>query len=184
MEDYSVVANGTYKARAIDGVLCKTSTGKEQVAIRFQLLAEGYGGIEVTWFGFFTPKTERRTLDALDYMGWDGEDISELAGIGQNEVEIVIENEVYQDKKNSKVRWVNRVGGGGLGGFEALPPNEAQSFAQRLRGATLAAKREREATGDVAAAPAPEPAKSVQPFGSRKGDQGDWLETSEDSPPF
>ena len=142
-----MIPDGTYRARAAEAKLCETSTGKEQVAVQFELLEDELGGVRVTWFGFFTEKTEKRTLEALFYCGWDGNNLEELNGVGKNEVEIVIETETYEGKRRNRVRWVNKIGGGGLGFVKPLEPSRAKNFSERMRGAILAAKREMEADG-------------------------------------
>jgi hypothetical protein len=130
--------NGRYRARAVQGVLGRTSKGTEQVAVEFQLYdAEGVPGASITWFGYFSDATFERTIESLRHCGWVGDDLSDLTGIDSNEVSLVIENEEYQGKLYPKVRWVNAPGGG-VALREQLSATEAKSFAQRMRSRILA----------------------------------------------
>lgn len=132
------IPDGRYRARGIEAALGKTSTGKEQVAVLFQLMdAEGNPTNTITWHGYFTEKAWERTVESLRNCGWEGDDISDLSGVDRNEVSLVIEAEEYQGAWTSKVKWVNAPGSG-LALKDQLQPHEAQSFAQQMRGKILA----------------------------------------------
>lgn len=47
----NMIPNGTYRARATDAQLGETSTGKEQVAIGFELLQPGFEGQFIPYYG-------------------------------------------------------------------------------------------------------------------------------------
>ena|ERR1051326_2108102 len=132
----SEIANGRYRARPVSWALGRTSTGKEQVAVEFELMdADGVVGPHITWFGYFTDDTWERTVESLRHCGWQGDDLSELSGLDQ-EVSVVIENEEYKGKRYPKVRWVNAPGSG-LALKEQLSPQEAKEFASSMRGRIL-----------------------------------------------
>lgn len=144
-----MIPEGRYKARAIDGGLGETSDGNPQVAVRFGLLDEGHEGEEITWFGSFSKnkgngaKTPlERTIESLRTCGWEGDDLSDLRGITDCEVSLVIAHEEYpkgSGKVSAKVKWVNRTGGLAL----KAPMNEtsAKAFAARMKGEVIAASR-------------------------------------------
>lgn len=134
-----MIEKGTYTAKAIDWKLGLTSTGKEQIAVLFRL-EDGRG---ITWYGYFTEKTTERTLDALEHMGWDGEDIANPVGLDRNEVRLVIDHEVSEQDGNTyaRVKWVNRMGG--LTVKEELAGGALQSFKQRMQGAVMARRQKR-----------------------------------------
>jgi hypothetical protein len=140
--------NGVFAARAEAAQLTKTSKGDPQVLVVFEILSPGpQQGSKIGWYGFFTPKTQERTLEALYACGWHGPDLTDLSGVGDREVEIVVEEEEYQGKVRSKVRWVNVPGRGA--NISPLPVNEATAFAARMKGlaakvAQDVAKREKE----------------------------------------
>lgn len=133
---------GTYKARAIEGALGLTSTESEQVAVRFAITQGPHQGDEITWYGFFTEKTIDRTLESLRYMGWAGDDLSELNGIDKNEVSLVIEHEERdfngEMKTVARVRWVNSGGGGLKNKLEGAP---LKAFAARMKGHVVAQRQ-------------------------------------------
>lgn len=144
--------NGTYRARAVAGGLGETSTGKEQVGVDFQLLDPAFEGQHITWFGYFTDKTQESTIRTLRTCGWNGDDLTDLSGIDANDVHLVIENEEYEGKWRPRVRWVNPVGGLAL--RSAMEPNKARAFAAKMRGAIAAvdqASGERRAPAKVSA---------------------------------
>jgi hypothetical protein len=144
---------GKYKAVPIDGGLGETSTGKEEVAVSFELLAEELKGERITWYGYFTDGTVDSTIKALRACGWKGTNAVELldwkkAVSAPTEVELVIEPEAQQkDGKpvvdaqgnvvmRARVRWVNPVGRNGL--REPLAVDKAAAFADRMRAKLVA----------------------------------------------
>lgn len=135
----SEIGDGIYRARAVAGQLGETSTGKEQVAVEFELMdSEGVIGPRITWFGYFTEKTTESTFRALRTCGWMGDDLSNLQGIETNEVSLVIQNETWEGKTRPKVQWVNAPGGNGMGLKAPLAPDRAKSFAAKMRAAVRA----------------------------------------------
>lgn len=132
-----MIEKGTYTAKAVEWKLGVTGTGKEQIAVLFQL----EDGSQITWYGYFTEKTTERTLDSLEYMGWDGVDISNPVGLDRNEVRVVIDHEVSEQdgKTYARVKWVNQMGG--LAVKEELTGGALQSFKQRMQGAVMARRQ-------------------------------------------
>lgn len=132
------IQDGTYRARAVGAALGETKGGKEQVAVEFELLTDDLTpGQRITWFGYFTEKTTARTIESLRICGWTGSDLTDLEGIGANEVELVVENEEWEGKTRAKVQWVNKAGGG-LSLAAPLSADKAKAFAARMKGAVLA----------------------------------------------
>lgn len=91
------------------------------------------------WSGWLTDLAVDGTLKSVtEALGWDGTDLSELNGTGNfvgKEVWVVLEEETYQDKVQTRVRWLNKVGGGGA----QIPfaPEKAQALSDRLKGRVL-----------------------------------------------
>lgn len=143
-----MIPAGTYSAIAVKAELGETSTGKEQVGVEFEITTAGeHTGNRITWYGFFTEKTEKRTLESLRICGWVGNDITNLStvGIAAPVVEIVVEHDTYNGKTSAKVAWVNR--GGGLSMKNQLSPEKKRAFAARLRGPLAAIDQELKASG-------------------------------------
>lgn len=134
---------GTFKARGIEGALGYTSGGNEQVAVRLRIVEGDEAGHEITWHGYFTEKTTERTLESLRHLGWKGDDLFDLSGIDANDVSIVVEEEEYDGKLQSKVRWINAAGG--LAMKERMSEGDAKRFAQRMKGAAVASRQKTQA---------------------------------------
>ena len=135
-----IIEAGTYRARSVEGALGETSTGKEQVAVVFELLDVGQ---KITWYGYFTDKTLESTFRALRTAGWTGQDLSDLSTLSREdapEVHLVVEHEKDKEGQNrARVRWVNSTGGVGL--KASLAPDKAKAFAARMKGAVAAFDR-------------------------------------------
>jgi hypothetical protein len=99
---------GIYRARAVQAALCETKSGKEQLAIEFALYdVDGVEGEHVTYFGSFSDAALPHTLKALRTCGWAGTDLADLSGVERNEVSLVLEDEEYEGRVRTKVKWVN-----------------------------------------------------------------------------
>lgn len=152
--------NGTYRGRAVNASLGKSDNGNMQIAVLCDFTE--VPNTQYTWYGFFTEKTYARTLEALEYFGWTGDDLAVfdpayveqhgLSGLDTNEVALVVEQEEYDGKTRAKIQWVNRLGGT-LTVKNVVTGTEARSFADTMRGEIL---KRRQAAG--AAAPADTPA--------------------------
>ena len=127
---------GTSIARAVGGQLGYTQGGKEQVAVQFVIPDTNE---RITWYGYFGEKSADRTLEALMHAGWDGDDVSELKGLGSKDVELVIEEDTFDGKTKMKVQWVNKPGGGGM--KKVMAKAEAMSFAERMKARAMAIKQ-------------------------------------------
>lgn len=127
-----------FKARGIQAALGKTSNGNPQVAVELEITEGERQGDTLTWYGYFTDKTEERTIQSLRLLGWEGDDLSSLIGIDQNEVTIVVEEEEYDGQVREKVKWIN---GGGLAMKETMDDGAAKAFAAKMRGKVLAVSK-------------------------------------------
>lgn len=159
-----MIPEGTFKARATEGALGWTSKGKEQVAVNFVLLEGDAEGSQVTWYGYFSDKTQDGTIKSLRACGWLGDDLSDLTGIDANEVWLVIEHEENEQDGSvrARVRWVN--GGGGVQMKERMDADQARAFAARMKGAVLAQRsKSGGAPGTTTAPPRTPPSGARQP---------------------
>lgn len=140
------IPEGTYRARVKSADFGFTSKGTEQVQVVFDVLDPDYDGETVMWWGYFSEKTAERTMQSLRYCGWKGDDVTDLKGISDNEVEVVVEHNTYEGKTNARVAWVNRIGAG-VAVKAPMPEDKRKAFAKRMK--ALAIKTAKE----VAAAP-------------------------------
>jgi hypothetical protein len=123
---------GKFRAKAKEWGLGESSTGKEQIAVSFDILTEGAEFSTITWYGYFTEDTWQRTLESLRIMGWTGTDFEQdLVGLDTNEVELVVAEEEFDGKVRTKVQWVNRVGG--LNIKAPLTLERTKAFAATMR---------------------------------------------------
>lgn len=105
-------------------------------------------GESITWYhslgykkdGTFSEASFKFAADALRNLGWDAEArqyrFEELGAedsplIGRH-AEIVVQDEVYEGKTRTKVKWINDPTRP-RGGAERMEPDAAKSFADRLR---------------------------------------------------
>lgn len=160
---------GTYMARATGAELGYTSGGKEQLAIAFSLVDQP--GQRITWYGGFSTEINgnakkspcERTFETLRTCGWQGDDLSDLSGIEENEVEIVIDIEADQNGVGrNRVKWVNAPGGGGPAMKNVMPPDQKKAFAAKMKGAALASKQRTASTQQKAPLPKYPPKNSRQ----------------------
>lgn len=140
----------SHKARAEKWTLGMTGTGKEQIVVFFRFIGGEFDGQGITWYGFFTDGTIDRTLDSLRHCGWAGDNIGELDGLDANEVELELEDDTYNGKTTTKVKWVNRLSGPSL--KNQMDATQVRDFAARMRGRAAAHKLK---YGGPAAAAAP-----------------------------
>jgi len=163
----SQIQQGTYIAKAIKPAALEKSPEKGTPCVRVTFkLADG--GATIDWVGWLTEKTRDRTVESLEYMGFDGTD---LETVTKNDVQIVIEPEEYENDKGEKkttmrVKWVNSLGGRGMSALDAA---EEQRIRQDLRGLLLG--RQSNTTSKPAPAPAPMGGTSF-PFGANAPDAG------------
>ena len=79
------------------------------------------------------------TMDTLTkVIGWNGDDLSDLNGTGDfvgKEVWLVLDEEEYNGKIQTKVKFINRVGGQTQKPFD---PEKAKSLSEKLKGKVLA----------------------------------------------
>jgi hypothetical protein len=136
-----MIPKGTYRARATDCALGMTASGKEQVGAALEILEGEHAGESLTWYGYFTEKTLERTLESLRHLGWKTDDLSDLAGVGDAEVAIVVDHEEDQNGTlRARVRWVNAPGSGGIAMKDRLDGGAAKAFALRMKGAAVASR--------------------------------------------
>lgn len=146
---------GTYKARVEGECVLGESKNKGTPFLEFYLTitAGDAKGQRARWTGYFTENATERSIQALQFCGWQGEDLSEfsdgaLHGLDSNDVEIVVELEDYEveyedgtkeTKTAPRVAWINRAGGF-LNKAAAMDPAAAKSFGDRMRGLVLKSK--------------------------------------------
>ncbi len=124
----------------------------EMVAILFQFVGGPNDGKKITYNGYFTDLTAKRTMDSLEYCGWDGVELSTpLSGFGSKNVELDVQNERGQDGNDYPVvAWVNRLFS--RGPATVYDSAQVKSLAERMAAVNAERRRENaEKRGDVQA---------------------------------
>lgn len=138
------LVKANYNAKAVAcsfGIV--EDNGNRQIGVMFEVVDHpDLSGETQMWFGFFSEKTEYRTIESLQHMGWLGDDLVELADLDAeacarllpNVVTLVCEPNTYKDKTTLSVRWVNKLGGGVFAFKAKLEGADLKAFASQMRG--------------------------------------------------
>lgn len=117
-----MIPEGTWRAKALrsGAKFGEASTGTEQVAVPFRFTDKDQEvcGQTIIYIGNFAAgQGFEITCSNLETAGWDGKDFrppNGLAGLGDVEVDLVIEHEEYQGKWRAKIKFINAADGAGF----------------------------------------------------------------------
>lgn len=159
-----MIAKGKHKATAYSWELGATpNTGTRFIRVIFET-SETHDF--VPWDGWFTEKTIERTMDSLENTGWDGASLADPVGIGSKECMIDVEHEEHEGRTYAKVKWVNRIGGGGLKEENKLTARERAGLDQEFA-ASLMERRQKNGSSPAPATRAPAQRRDTEPaYGS------------------
>lgn len=131
------IAAGIYKGRGIAGSeqYGTTSNDNDQIALDLTLADVGE---QVTTFLIFTDKSAEYSIARLRELGWEGDDLSNLAGIDKNEVNVEIKYEEYQGKLQMRVQILT--GGGRVVLQNSMDDKGKKAFAARFKGLAVASR--------------------------------------------
>lgn len=93
-----------------------TNTNTEQVGMKVEILDGEFVGQFLTWYGYFTEKSEDRTLEQLEIAGWNKSSVIDLPGLGSTEFELILEEQEDQDEHGNpagaywRPTFINRIG--------------------------------------------------------------------------
>lgn len=109
-----------------------TKTGTDQVLVNFEITQGEQAGQRAPWFGFFTDKTTKRTLQSLRAIGFKGDDLAAIVSqdLGY-EVDITIEHNTYEGKTSHRVGFVG--GGGGASLANQMDPKARTRFSAQMK---------------------------------------------------
>jgi hypothetical protein len=157
------VPEGTYRARGVPGSvqLGTTDNGNPQIAGSFEILDEPHAGKTVSWYGYFTEKTQKRTMESLRLAGWSNDDLDNIEGFGDAEVDIVVEHNEWQGKVSARVAWVNRLGSSGLALKSPMSADQRKAFAAKMKGMAVLSRQAAEKEKPKPAAPRPAPKRAA-----------------------
>jgi hypothetical protein len=129
---------GRFRAKCVNWEWCYTKANNEQIACTLQILEGEHEGESLTWFGSFTEKAERWTLEALRNMGWPKDSHLHQLGKLDAEVSIVVEADEYQGKTRSRVRYINKPGSGTFHSDKPMDDNQILAFAKSKKQSVIA----------------------------------------------
>lgn len=129
---------GRYRGKAAEWAWGMSSNKNPQLAIAFDFL--DHPGQRMTRYLSFTDDAFDYSLKALRNCGWQGDNFEDLTGLDANEVQLVLDWEEYQGKRELRIQFINQSGGIAL--KQAMEPTQIASFAQRMRGRIQQADRE------------------------------------------
>lgn len=158
-----LIPEGRWRAHAMNAELGYTQSGNEQVIVNLAFSGGQDPEVDnrmITWWGSFSDKAKPHTLKALLTLGWDGQDLAELTGVQQHEVELVVQHEADQrGQMRHRVRFINAIGSGGATVRNPMSDEQKRAFAAKMRGEVLALQQAAAAPQPTAAPkPAPRPA--------------------------
>ena len=95
------------RAQVVTAGLTETKSGKEQIAIGFQLLDGPDAGQSISKFGSLSDAALPYTTKDLRTLGWkDGQEIDTIVSA---ECKLTIVHEEYEGKTSAKVKWINSI---------------------------------------------------------------------------
>ncbi len=118
---------GSYRGKAIAGSeqYGQTSNGNDQVVLDLELIDIGE---KVSTFLVFSDKSAPYSVERLRALGWRGNDLSDLSGIDENEVDVGVAYEDYQGEQKMKVQILT---GGGVVLKNKLDDKGKRAFAAK-----------------------------------------------------
>jgi hypothetical protein len=158
---------GRYRGRGIAGSeqYGTTRNGNDQIVIDLDLLDIGE---RTSTFLVFSNDSAPYSIDRLRALGWSTNDLTNLAGIDRNEVDVEVKYEMYQGEEKMKVQILT---GGGVVLKDKLDDKGKKAFAARYK--DLAASTT-PAPGAVAPAPSRHRTeKAPADFGQSQGGSDD-----------
>jgi hypothetical protein len=108
----------------------------KQCLVYFRILAGEYAGQVLPWFGFFTEKTWKRTVESLKYAGFKGDD---LFSAEDQELDQKVEIEVEHNENPktgdvyARVGWVNRIGAGAIKLANPMSRDVLRQFSAQMK---------------------------------------------------
>lgn len=154
MSEQQFIAKGRHAAVCRVIQFGETENGKPQIAIGFEIYSPNAddpdqdAGRSITYFGSFDEPAPGKTKGAFDFTiealkncGWTGDDLTELPTLAETgqlnqEVSIVVATEEYPPGSgdwSSKVKWVNRPGGGAVKLKKPMSAQDVKTFAASMK---------------------------------------------------
>jgi len=131
---------GIYKARVVkqsDGSWAQygeSSNNNPEMILDLDLKMDDKGGTRrVSTPIYFSAAASEYSFARLRACGWQGNDLSDLAGVGDNEIDVEVRHEVYEGDGELKTK-IQIMSGGGR--FNTAKPVEPKTFAAKVAAIT------------------------------------------------
>jgi hypothetical protein len=133
--------NGTFKATITDHQLAESKNGTPSVKFKLVLSENLLSGEKIQPLLLFhdawlTDAAIEGTMKSLtEALGWTGTDLNDFNGTGTFngvDVSVVVEEEVYEGKTHSKVKYMNNISRAGK--VAPMDSGKARSVAERMMG--------------------------------------------------
>ena len=131
----SEIPAGVYKGRAVVGSeqFGTTKNGTDQIVLDVNIPELGR---QVSVILYFSTKAKSYSLEKLRACGWSGDDVTQLSGIGDNDIIVSIQYETYEGKERIRTDIVT--GGGRIKLDAPMDAAAKRGFAARMKSATKA----------------------------------------------
>jgi hypothetical protein len=127
------IAAGIYKGRAIAGSeqYGVTKGGHDQIVLDLDIQVSDGEVWRLSTFLVFSDAAATYSIDRLRACGWTGDDVTNLAGIDRNEVDVEIAYEMYDGKDRLRVQIMT--GGGRVTIQNKLDDSKKRAFGARFK---------------------------------------------------
>jgi hypothetical protein len=150
-----MIPQGKYPVRAIEGALVSKKTGAQGVDVVVEIAEGEHAGDRLRWYGHLinsdntNSEYAQRVIESLRYLGWEGDDLTDLRGLGSSLAQAVIEHRPNAEGKVfAEVRWINALGGGAKIADESrVTGSAAKALAQRFSSLARGVKAKAPANG-------------------------------------
>lgn len=131
------IPGGVHKGRAIAGSeqYGTSSGGHDQIVVDLSLTELGE---QVSTFLIFSDASAPYSIQRLRACGWQGDDLSNLAGIDANDVDVEVRYEMYDSKQQMRVQILT--GGGRVVLDKPLDDQGKRAFAAKFKGLAVASR--------------------------------------------
>jgi hypothetical protein len=132
----ALIPEGDYRVKCVAAKIGWAGTNSEQIGLRLKITEGQHEGTMLTYYGFFSDKTEEHTMKAMRALGFAGDDVSNLSSMYNDEAIAVVIHEADSGpngtgEMRARVRWIN---GSDVSMSKVMNTSELASFANRMRG--------------------------------------------------
>lgn len=146
------IAQGVYKGRVIAEAVQygNTKNGHDQIVLDLSLTELGE---RVSTFLVFSDASAPYSIERLRACGWQGDDLTNLAGIDANEVDVEVKYETWEGELKMRVQIL--ANGGRIVLQQTMNDQAKRAFAAKFRGVAAQARPAGQSSGGSPSGAAP-----------------------------